>query len=146
MVYRYTISRNPAEELRQEVNQLISGFFGHRSGGGAPQAARPAVNVWETDDAVHVELETPGVKSDQADVSVVGNELTIKIERPVIEEEHVTVHRRERPAGSFIRVLRMPVDVDADRVEARMHHGVLNIRLSKVEAARPRKIQVETAS
>jgi HSP20 family protein len=144
MVYRYTISRNPAEELRREVNQLISGFFGQRSRGGTPAAARPAVNVWETDDAVHVELETPGIKNDQTDISVTGNELTIEVRRPVVEEESVTFHRRERPAGSFVRVLRMPVDVDADRVEARLHQGVLNIRLPKTEAARPRKIQVQT--
>ena len=146
MVLHYMTSRHPADELRREVNQLISGFFGNTANGTTTRTARPAVNVRETEDAVEVELETPGVTSDQTDISVTGNELTVKVERPEVEEKGVTHHRRERPMGSFTRVLRIPVEIDGDRVEASLRDGVLTVRLPKSEVAKPRKIQVATVA
>ena len=146
MVWHYMTSRHPAEELRREVNQLISGFFGNTPNGTAARTAPTALNVRETKDALEVELETPGVTNDQTDVSVTGNELTIKVERPEVEETGVTHHRRERPVGSFTRVLRIPVDVNGDQIEATLRHGVLTIRLPKSKAAKPRKIQVATVA
>jgi len=146
MVWHYMTSRHPAEELRREVNQLISGFFGNTPNGTAARTTRTAINVRESEDALEVELETPGVTNDQTDVSVTGNELTIKVERPEVEEAGVTHHRRERPVGSFTRVLRIPVDIDGDQIEATLRHGVLTIRLPKSKAAKPRKIQVATVA
>lgn len=146
MVLHYMTSRHPVDELRREVNQLISGFFGNTPDGTAQRTVRPALNVRETEDAVEVELETPGVTNDQTEISVTGNELTIKVERPEVEQEGVTHHRRERPVGSFTRVLRIPVDIDGSRVEATLRHGVLTVRLPKSEAAKPRKIEVATVA
>jgi HSP20 family protein len=88
----------------------------------------------------------PGLKSDQVEISVVGNQLTLRIERPDLTQEGVTYHRRERPVGSFTRVLRLPVDVEPDRVEAALNDGVLTITLPKARSAKPRKIQVTTPS
>ena len=73
------------------------------------------------------------------------NELTLKFTRPAVEKEGVTYHRRERPAGSFIRVLRLPVPVDAGRVAAEMRDGVLTVTLPKAASAKPRKIEVLSA-
>ena len=146
MVFHYMPSRHPADELRREVNQLISGFFGNTPNETTVRTFRPAVNVWETEDAVEVELETPGATNGQTEVTVVGNELTIKVERPEVEGGGVTHHRRERPVGSFTRALRIPVDIDGDRVEATLRHGVLTVRLPKSETAKPRKIEVSTVA
>ena len=79
------------------------------------------------------------------EITVVDNEQSIKIDRPEVEQEGVTYHRRERSVGTFNRVLRLPVEVDADRVSAELRNGVLAIELPKVESARPRKIQVTAA-
>jgi len=146
MVFRYFNTLHPMDQLRKEMDRLLTGVTTalgapSRSAGGRGQ---PAVNVWESGDALFVELEVPGLKSEQLELSVVGGELTIKVERPEIEEEGVTYHRRERPVGSFTRVVRLPVEVDADRVQAELRNGVLTITLPKAEAARPRKIQVAT--
>jgi len=103
----------------------------------------PAVNLWETDNAVHAELEVPGLKGDELDLSVVGNQLTIKVERPETVEDGVTYHRRERPVGSFTRIVRLPSPVAAESVSAELKNGVLTITLPKAEAARPRKIEVK---
>lgn len=144
MVFRYRNVRHSMHQLRDEMDRLLTGFFGESINRGSCSGSRgqPAVNVWERDDAVMVELEVPGVKSDQVEISVVGGELSLKIERPDPGQEGVTFHRRERPVGSFARVLRLPTDVDADRVEAELRDGVLTISLPKAESAKPRKIKV----
>ena len=144
MVLRYVGPRHPIQHLRREMDRLLSGVLSNVGDVSWPLTGRgrPAVNVWETDDALKVELEVPGVKSDQVELSVAGDELSIRVDRPEVEQEGTTDHRRERPVGAFARVLRLPVPVDADRVEAEMRHGVLTISLPKAESARSQKIQV----
>jgi len=144
MVLRYVGPRHPIQHLRREMDRLFGGVLSNVGDVSWPLTGRgrPAVNIWETDDALKVELEVPGVDSDQVELSVVGDELSIRVDRPDVEQEGTAYHRRERPVGAFARVLRLPVPVDADRVEAEMRHGVLTISLPKAESARPRKIQV----
>jgi HSP20 family protein len=148
MVFHYRNVRHPVHQLRHEMDRLLSGWFGPstRWETQSENRGQPAVNLWELDDALVVESELPGVPGDQLDISVVGGELTIKVERPDLKEEGVTYHRRERPVGSFTRVLRLPADVDSERVQAELRHGVLTIRLPKAESAKPRKIAVTSAS
>ena len=147
MVFRYVNSPNPVGRLRCEMDRLLNGFLGSTGELSWPMSGRgrPAVNVWETEDSLKVELELPGLKSDDVHLSVVGEELSIKVDRPDVQQTGVTYHRRERGVGSFARVLRLPVEVDADRVEAELRHGVLTITLPKAESARPRKIEVTSA-
>jgi len=144
VVLQYFHTPTPARLLRREMNDLFSGLLGDLAVPAWFDAGRgrPAVNIWETPETVHAELELPGVAAENVDVSVVGDELTIKIERPELEQEGVTYHRRERGVGSFTRVLRLPCEVDADKVEAELRRGVLTISLTKAETARPRKIPV----
>lgn len=146
MVFRYVGHGYPVQQLRREMDRLWNGFLGGMGdiSWPLPGRGRPAVNAWETDDTLRVELELPGVKGDQLELSVVGDELSIRVERPEVEQEGATYHRRERSVGSFARVLRLPIPVDPDRVEAELHHGVLSITLPKAESARPRKIQVSS--
>jgi HSP20 family protein len=143
----YWQSLNPMHQFRGEVDRLLSGFLSNLTDGNdiAPVRGQPAVNMWDTVDSVFVELEVPGLKTDQLDLSVVGDQLSIRVERPDAAQDGMTYHRRERPVGSFTRVLKLPVEVDADKVQADLNGGVLTIRLPKAEAAKPRKIQVTTA-
>jgi len=145
MVFGYT--RNPAQQFRRDLDRLLTGFANEFSEAGWPWGVRgqPAVNVWEKPEAVMVEVEVPGVKGDQIDISVVGNELTIKVSRPESDPADTAYHRRERPAGAFTRVLRLPSEVAADKVEADLRDGVLTITLPKSESARPRKININVA-
>jgi HSP20 family protein len=138
---------NPFQQLRSEMNNLLGGFFGPASNGVSQGLVRgqPAVNAWDKGEELMVEMELPGVKSEQIDVSVSGDELTIKVDRPEASEEGVIYHRRERPTGSFTRALTLPCAVDAQRVEADLAEGVLTLRLPKAEAAKPRKITVASA-
>jgi HSP20 family protein len=147
MVLGYHNSRYPFHQLRDEMDRLLTGFFGPTAEGVLPAVFRsqPAANVWEQGDALQVEMELPGIKSDQVDISVAGGELSVKINRPEVAQEGVVYHRRERSVGSFARMLKLPVEVDANRVEAELRDGVLFITLPKAESAKPRKINVASA-
>jgi len=106
--------------------------------------AYPAVNIWEDGENVFVEAELPGLDSKELEIHVTGgNQLTLKGQRKPNVPEKGVVHRQERGFGEFVRVLTLPVQVNADRVDARFDNGVLLIKLAKHEAAKPRKIAVK---
>ncbi len=104
----------------------------------------PALNAWETDDALFVEAELPGFPMDALDIDLTGRDLTIRGRRDGREPEGASFHRRERAVGEFVRSVRLPFEVDAERVEAHLRDGVLTIRMPRAEAALPRKIRVVT--
>ncbi len=143
MVFRYMNPLHPVHQLRREMDRLWSRVVGDNLEPPWTGIVRgqPAVNVWETGEAIYAELETPGLKSDQLDISVVGDQLSIRVQRPEVEEG-ATYHRRERPVGSFTRLLRLPAPVETDAVEAELQNGVLCIKLPKAKESRSRKIQV----
>lgn len=127
------------ELVRREVGDLFDSFFnGHES----RARAYPAVNVWEEGDNLFAEAEVPGLSMEDIEVLVVNNELTIKGNRRAAADDNPNYHRRERGVGEFCRTLSLPVDIDANKVEATLKNGVLTIRLPKAESARPRKINV----
>ena len=143
MVFGYQTTRHPLHQLRDEMDRLLTGLVGPAADGLWPTVfrGRPAVNVWEKPDALMVEMEVPGTKSDEVDVSVAGGDLSIRIDRPDTAEEGVKYHRHKRPVGSFSRVVRLPIEVDADRVEASLRDGVLTITLPKAEKRKAAKNQ-----
>ncbi|HEX4128430.1 MAG TPA: Hsp20/alpha crystallin family protein [Pirellulales bacterium] len=133
----------PLGQLRGEVDRLFEDFFGQ--GGNVGQVRGfPPVNVWEGEHELFAEAELPGLKNEDLEISVVGNELSIKGRRVDSAQEGTTYHRRERGAGEFVRVLRLPVEIDAERVQANLRDGVLTLTLPKAEKAKPRKINVAT--
>jgi HSP20 family protein len=134
----------PFGQLRSEISRLLDVFDPFADGGTPMRTGRfPALNVWEDGQSVYAEAELPGVSHDDLDVSVVGNELTIKGSRKPMESKGVSYHRQERQVGEFTRVLTLPVDVDADSVQASLKDGVLQIKMPKSHAARPKKIDVK---
>ena len=112
-----------------------AGFFGER--------AYPPLNLWEDEKNVYVECEIPGVSMKDLDLSVVGNELSIKGEWKHEKVEKATFHREERLSGSFSRVVRLPIEIDSEKVTAELKNGVLTMTLPKAVAALPRKIAVK---
>lgn len=138
------------DRLRGEVDHLFGQLLGPQGpwslaasfGGGT----FPALNVWEDEQSLFAEAELPGLKMDQLEIFVRGNELTVKGERTDGQAEKNVYHRRERGVGPFSRVIRLPVEVDADKVEASLQAGVLTVKLPKAPAARMRKIEVKAGS
>ena len=85
----------------------------------------------------------PGLEADDINISVTGSNLSISGERKIPSEgENVRYHRREREAGTFSRVVALPGEVDADKVEARHEQGILTVVIPKAEASKPKQITV----
>jgi HSP20 family protein len=103
----------------------------------------PPLNVWEEGDTLKVDVEIPGVKLEDVEVSFDKGELTIKGEKKLVIQESATLHRRERLAGTFTRTMTVPWEIKADQVSADLKDGILTVTLPKAEAAKPRKVAVK---
>ena len=97
------------------------------------------VNVRDEEDTFILSALVPGLKADDLNVQVLEDVVRIEGEFKADDEEYLL---RELPNGSFQRTLRMPSEIDADKVEARSIDGVLTLRLPKAESARPKKIKI----
>lgn len=130
--------------LREEMNQLLNRFW---TGAAEPFGLAdwsPAVDVSETDDAIVVHAETPGIDPKDLEIAVTGDLLTIRGEKKdETEDSGRNYHRVERRYGSFTRSLALPASVDTDKVEARAKDGVLEIRLPKKEESKPKRLEIK---
>ena len=102
------------------------------------------MDVAETDDAVIVKAEVPGVDPKDIEVTLTGGVLTIKGEkREEKEEKGKRTHRIERAYGAFSRSIDLPEGVDPDNITAECKDGVLTVTLPKKPEAKARQIKVE---
>jgi HSP20 family protein len=101
------------------------------------------VDVSETEKEIIVNAEIPGVEAKDIDVNLDGNVLTIKGERKrEHEEKEENFHRIERSYGSFYRALRLPTEVDGERIKATYKKGVLRITMPKSKKEAGKKIEI----
>ena len=143
--------RHGGHRPRSEMDRLFEDFFGGWPDslwetGVTGRRGFPALNVWEDGENVYAEAEMPALELEDLELLVLGNELTIKGKRQGNEKEGVTYHCRERGRGPFNRTIRLPVEVDSNRVQATLKDGVLNVTLPKAETAKPRRIEVKSLS
>lgn len=113
---------------------------------GNGDAWTPALDAWETEHAFVVQLDLPGLTSDQVEVTFDRNTLMVHGKRPATlpanDNDEVRVFLNERTAGEFTRSLRFPQYVEATKIEASFVNGVLTVTVPKAEAAKPRKIEI----
>ena len=140
--------REPFREiaaLQNEMSRLMGGFFD--TDGRTNQAWVPAVDVWETDDAIVYAFDLPGIPEDKISVELEDNALTVSGERERTDEvKDDRFYRFERRFGSFSRTIGLPHGTSEDGVKADYKDGVLEIRVRKPEEPKPRRIQVGSAS
>lgn len=135
-------------DLRTRMDKIFGELFGRTPAAMAATEAvwSPLVDVHETKEGFQLQVELPGVKQEDIQVSIVGDTLTLKGERKrenEVKEDHY--HRIERSYGTFQRSIVLPSVVDPNRVKATYRDGVLQIQLPKKEEAKPKEIKVETA-
>lgn len=133
-----------ALSLRQELEDVF-----HRMWGGETEWLSDVgslnLDLSETDEAFRARVDLPGVESDDINVQVNGNVLTVSGERKEEKEEKGrTYHRTERIFGSFARSVTLPCEVKEDQVTANLEGGVLTIELPKAEKAKPRKVKINS--
>ena len=97
------------------------------------------VNVSEQDDAYVLSALVPGLKAEDLNIQVLENVVSIEGEYHVADTEYLL---NELPNGSFRRSLRLPMEIQAEKVEAKIADGVLTLNLPKAESARPKKINI----
>ena len=137
----------PMDTLHRELDRAFDRLWA----GGSPGltewtgAASYPVDIHEDDDAIYVEAELPGFKKEEIDVSMEQGILTINAHRRAETTEQSKAERylHERQYTRVSRSFRLPVPVDEGKVECLLKDGVLNIRLSKREELKPRKIEVK---
>src|SRR5579862_5783044 len=105
----------------------------------------PALNVVEDGESIIVDVEVPGLKAGDVEVSFENGELTLKGEKKYDAKENSPVHRRERVYGAFSRTLTLPWEIMAEKISAQMKDGVLTVVLPKAEASKPRKVAIQVA-
>jgi HSP20 family protein len=110
------------------------------------RAARryPLLNLSEDRDYVYVEALAPGIEVDSLALAVIQNVLSISGEKRRTPDNipPEAFHRNERAAGTFVRTVDLPVEVDAEQVTAAYQHGLLRVTLAKAAAAKPKQITV----
>ncbi len=106
----------------------------------------PAVDIYETNEAIVLNAELPGVAPEDISVEVKDNTLTLKGEKKFAREvKEENYHRVERSYGTFQRAFTLPGTVAQEKVKAQFKDGVLKITLPKVEEAKPKQIKVEVS-
>lgn len=133
---------NPMTTVREEMEDLMTRAIGEE--GWPFGRVAPSLDVAETNGAVEVRLDVPGVEPKEIDIQLHGNMLTVGGHREEEKEEkEKTYHRVERRLGSFSRSITLPCPVKEEAIEAKYRDGVLTITMPKTEAAKGKKIEVK---
>jgi len=133
--------------LQREVNRLFEDNTRVRGRDGAEMASArtwaPPVDILEDQNEIIVRAELPGLKQEDIDIELTGDTLVIKGERKFEDAQRKDNYVRvERSYGAFQRVFTIGVPVEHDGVKASYKEGILEVRLPKSEATKPKKVQV----
>jgi HSP20 family protein len=126
------------------LQQALDAFRSSGWLGTGPSAggSYPPVNVFRKGDDFIIITEVPGIKKSDLEVQVKGNTIRLAGTKAVNYPERAGVHRRERLAGRFDRVITLPVGLDPDGVKAECRDGILALFLPPAERDKPKSIQV----
>lgn len=148
------------DHFRREMESLISRFFGGASPfptfetaaqrTGFPSldmtgAISPAIDVQETDMAITLTAELPGLGEDDVEIEIRDNRLTLRGQKKITHDDTGDLRISERSYGSFARTMMIPDTVDMEKIAAEFDKGVLHITMPKTEPQDPsRKIKVSS--
>ena len=106
----------------------------------------PRVETHVEGNVLTIKADLPGMNPKEVELSVTGNRLTIKGERKADEKhEEGKTFRHEVRYGAFARTLTLPAEVEAEKITASYHEGVLEVTVPLPEAVVPKKVTVEVA-
>jgi HSP20 family protein len=126
-------------QVQSQFNRLVDQVWSNRQ-----ESWLPAVDVFDTADAVVLKAELAGMDPDDIEISVEDNVLTIKGERKFEEKvDDERYYRIERRFGTFQRSLALPQGVRSEDISADYDDGILEVRVPKAEEEKPKKITVQ---
>jgi HSP20 family protein len=134
------------DTIQGEMNRLFDTFFANGRSNGADSGSRrwvPAMDLMETDDALVLKADLPGLERDDVSIEVKDNVLTVAGERKAEHSEKADgFYRVERAFGSFARSLTLPDGIDAEQVAASFDRGVLEVRIPKPAERKPHRVEI----
>ena len=139
-----TTNRDPFVSMRDEMNDLISRIWYGNADADLALSESPAMDVAEDEHSFEIRIDAPGMKTEDFDIEVQGNNVIVRGKRlEESEESNKRFHRVERHCGSFSRGLSLPCEINEDEVAAEYESGVLTLVLPKLEKNRRRKISIK---
>ena len=132
------------DKMRTEMDQLWDSLFE-----GKPRMREfgkwfPSLDVLETKNDLVVKAELPGMDPKDFDISLNDGYLTIKGEKKQEKEEkEENYHFIERSYGSFTRSVRLPNEVQRDKISASYKNGILKVTLPKSEEAKKKEVKIK---
>jgi HSP20 family protein len=127
------------ERLRRRFDKLFNDHDRER----VAQAAGPRANVFDTGSSLLFEVELPGFTSDNLQITVDKNIVTLAGERKAEAREGYSVHRRERSAMKFSRSFNVATPIDVEKVSASLKDGILTLVLPRAVENQPRQITIQ---
>lgn len=131
--------------MREDMERLFDSMIGRFPREREQALWAPAVDVEETNEAMIIRAELPGMKREDIKVKVAEDMVTISGERKYeTEKKDRTFHRVERAYGTFQRTVVLPISVQGDKAVASYKTGLLELILPKAERVKAREITVES--
>jgi len=130
---------SPIFGLRREIDRLFEDTFA-RDG----SSFTPAVDIKETDNEIRLDLELPGLKPEDVEITAENSVLTIRGEKQAERKEGDESRYQiiERAYGTFMRTFQLPQGVDADQIKAEFNNGVLSLHIPKAALPQPKRIEI----
>lgn len=132
----------PQKEFNRFIREALPRLFG----GGEPSTRiwAPPVDIYETDSALVLKADLPGVDPKDVDIRVENGVLYLKGERKFEKEvKEENYHRVERSYGAFTRSFSLPNSIDTEHVKAEYKDGQLTLTMPKREEAKPKTVKIE---
>jgi HSP20 family protein len=134
------------ERMRREMDRLWDSFFEERPRRRVEEVGEwlPSLDLSETKNDLVVKAELPGIDPKDIDISLANDVLTIKGEKKQErEEKEEDYHLIERSYGAFTRSIRLPREVQSDKINASYKNGILRVILPKSEEAKKKEIKIK---
>jgi HSP20 family protein len=129
--------------LHREIDRLFNEF----AQGVGPDGTKnivPSIEISETDKAIEISAEMPGLERKDVEITIEDDTLTIRGEKKIEEnQKDKNVQHSERAYGVFLRMLQLPPGIDPSSVQATMSNGVLKITIPKPAKPEPKKVEVK---
>jgi HSP20 family protein len=103
----------------------------------------PHADIYEENDQLVMKTELPGISKEDVNITLQGDRLTIKAEKKEAVVEDAACYTRERQYGQYLRSVTLPFPVKEDEISATFENGVLELRLSKAEESKTKKIEIK---
>jgi len=126
-----------------EMDRMLSSMGRPLEIRSVPRGTFPAINLYDQGESMVMVAETPGLKAEDLDLTVLHDTVTLKGSRNQEEADGGRYYRRERGLGEFARTVTLPGPINPERVQAEYADGVLTVRMTKAAETKPKKVEIK---